>query len=337
MKSLMKQNISPKLVIPVLFTVVLFVAAVSFALLWYSRYKTLETTNEAIRNELQIALAAQSLRESCNNKPLEIPSKSSSVNGWEILEDSPIIAHALGGYQGDTYLNCLEGFLNAYQKGTRVFEADFCLTSDGYVVLRHDWDLALQDGIDNIHIPTRDTFLSTRILNRYTPLSFKDLAKLMVDYPDICIITDTKHSKPEIANVMFHSMLEDVNVSSRDVGIFNRIIIQVYSREMFESLKNGFDFPFYIYTLYQEEFDSTDEAFSKISEYCANNGIKGITLPKEWWKDSFSDIASAYSLHCFTHPVNDRDEALLFLGKGIHAVYSSFLTPADLSYRIPYH
>ena len=78
-----------------------------------------------------------------------------------------VIAHALGTVDGTEGLNCLEGFLEHYAQGVRVFEADFRMTSDGYVVLRHDWTGGLQADIRTTAIPTREEFLATPILGKY--------------------------------------------------------------------------------------------------------------------------------------------------------------------------
>jgi glycerophosphoryl diester phosphodiesterase len=50
----------------------------------------------------------------------------------------PSVAHAGGGYKGQTYLNCLECFEENYQKGHRLFEFDLMMTSDDFVVAIHD-------------------------------------------------------------------------------------------------------------------------------------------------------------------------------------------------------
>ncbi len=57
------------------------------------------------------------------------------------------------------------------------------MTSDGQVVpAAGGW----QEGI-LVSIPTRDAFLAAPLLERYTPMSFRDLLLLMEEYPDICI------------------------------------------------------------------------------------------------------------------------------------------------------
>ena len=59
---------------------------------------------------------------------------------YEWVHQYPLISHALGGIGGHIGTNSLEALLQAYRSGHRVFETDLCITSDGHLVLRHDWE-----------------------------------------------------------------------------------------------------------------------------------------------------------------------------------------------------
>lgn len=48
-----------------------------------------------------------------------------------------LLAHALGGYNGHTYLNTREAFENALKNGYLYFEVDLKLTTDGKLVCWH--------------------------------------------------------------------------------------------------------------------------------------------------------------------------------------------------------
>lgn len=61
------------------------------------------------------------------------------LSAEEILASSRTVMHGLGQLSGTSVLNCREGFDRYYTRGARVFEVDLRMTSDGQVVLRHDW------------------------------------------------------------------------------------------------------------------------------------------------------------------------------------------------------
>jgi len=251
------------------------------------------------------------------------------LSAAEILFSSKVVAHGLGSAGGEAVLNCLEGFQAQYARGARVFEVDLRMTSDLQVVLRHDWRGGWQDGVSETAVPTLEEFLEKPVLGRYTPLSFRDLLLLMEEYPDICIVTDTKFTDAEIVALQFGAMLQD----AKDLGLsylFDRVVIQVYSELSHRTIDSIHHFPYYIYTLYAEGFDRAEETFREKAEFCRENGILGITMWDYWWKESFAPIAQEYGVAVFVHTVNDAEQALSLLDSGVSAVYTDSLAPGDL-------
>lgn len=261
--------------------------------------------------------------------PFERSRPAGERSASEILADSALIAHALGAVDGYVGLNCLEGFLAAYNAGIRVFEADFRMTADGRVVLRHDWRAGWQEGISELHIPTEEEFLAKPILDRYTPLSFRDLLLMMEQYPDVCVVTDTKFLDAEAVTAQFGAMAQD----ARALGLsylFDRMIVQVYSPKHFEIVNNLCRFAHYIYTFYQDGFSGTEDEFRSRVQFARENGIEGVTMRSDLWDGSWSPVADEYGVRVYAHTVNDAGEARRLLERGVSGVYSDMLTPADL-------
>lgn len=260
----------------------------------------------------------------------------SGLSAADILAGTQVIAHGMGAVEelwteGSAPLNCLEGFLEGYEAGVRVFEADLRLTRDGKVVLRHDWwPSDWQEGINGASVPTREEFLSKPIFGMYTPLSFLDLLLLLEEYPDICIITDTKFTDPDVIFIQFQSMVADARALDR-LDLFQRIAIQLYSGPMRQCLDNIYPFPHRIYTLYAEGFGQTAEAFRERAAYCAEKGIQGIAMWDDWWDPAYGAIAQEYGVAVYVHTVNDASAARELLESGVDAVYSDILTPGDLT------
>ena len=262
-------------------------------------------------------------------QPAEKEKPAGERTAWEILADARLITHGMGEVDGITTLNCLEGFQAQYGQGVRVFEVDLRLTADQQVVLRHDWRAGWQSGISEISIPTMKEFLSRPILRKYTPLSFRDLLLLMEEYPDICVITDTKFTDAEVVTLQFRSMLRD----AEELGLsylFDRMIIQVYDQLMFRVVDSVRHFDYYIYTLYTDGFARTEADFREKADFCAENGIMGITMWDYWWREDYASIAREKGLKVFAHTVNDPEAARSLLDGGVSGIYTDSLTPADL-------
>lgn len=262
--------------------------------------------------------------------PTEKEKPADEADAETLLRTAAVIEHAMGEADGVAMLNCLEGFEQAYANGVRVFEADFRLTRDDAVVLRHDWRAGWQEGISEREIPTLEEFLASPILGRYTPLSFRNLLELMERYPDVCIVTDSKYVDAEIVTKEFEAMVADAH----ELGLtylFDRMAVQVYSKLMFSVVDNIYHFPHYIYTLYNDNFRGTDEDFLSRADFCRENGILGVTMWHTDWRESFSPLAKGYGLMTFVHTVNDAAYAQSLRAAGVSAVYTDSLLPADLA------
>lgn len=250
--------------------------------------------------------------------------------GREILEGHRVIAHALGPSRDWVGRNCLEGFDLAYDGGTRIFEADIRLTADGDLALRHDWGNSLVTGYAPGWVSTMDEFMSfDPILGKYTPLSFRDLLTLMDDHPDMLVITDTKLLEQEAASTQLTLMVNE----AREMGllyVFDRMYIQLYNTEMYDTARRVYDFPHYILTLYALGFDDTVEMFTGLADFCAEHGIEGITMWDYWWRPEYREILESRGLLGFVHTVNDVSEAKLLFSQGVAGIYTDILTEKKL-------
>lgn len=251
-------------------------------------------------------------------------------SGPAILQNSNYIAHALGlASTQDKFaepMNCLEGFQTSYKNGTRVFEADFRFTRDGQVILRHDWWHDNQDNISWSVVPDLETFLNTEYHGGYTPLSFKDLLKLMDEYPDVTLITDTKFTESDIFFLQFDAMLRDTRELNLE-HVWDRIIVQCYNANMHTALSKTYpEIKHYLYTMYQDGwFDQKESTFEEKCKAWYEKGAIGITMDATVWHPEFKAIADKYDLMVFVHTVNDADKAAEFLKQGIDAIYTDYL------------
>ena len=329
--------------------------------------KTEEPTPPAAQEAQEAALSAEEENipawlEPAEETVTEKEPPEDALSAPDILADASLIAHGMGavaapedgaadsgdpdgGASGDetadaltdangrelvTVLNCLEGFQAQYAAGVRVFEADLRLTSDMEVVLRHDWRAGWQEGVSETSIPTLEEFLETPVLGEYTPLSFQDLLLLMEEYPDVCIITDTKFTEAEVVTAQFTAMLSD----AKELGLtylFDRFVIQVYDELMFKVVDGLHHFPHYIYTLYATGFAGTEDAFREAASFCADNGFLGLTLWDYWWREAYAPIARELGVAVYVHTVNDAQDARELLDQGVSGIYTDTLTPADLT------
>lgn len=235
---------------------------------------------------------------------------------------SPLIIHAMGLVNGLPYTNSLEAFQVHYANGQRYFETDFSVTSDDQLVARHDWSGWWQEGIDEEHVPTEAVFLNTPIFGSFTPLSLKDIIFLMQQYEDVYIITDTKDSDPILARKEISILVKTVREMDA-MDVLDRFVIQFYNTEMYEAIKDLYDFPDYIFTLYAVWYGDESE-FVDYCRFCVSNGVRTITMWDYRYAGNpkLSQIAERYGIAIYVHTVNDRETAEEMFSLGAYGIYT---------------
>lgn len=246
--------------------------------------------------------------------------------------DHPFIAHALGGIDNYTYTNSYEAFIENYQKGHRVFEADLILTEDGHLVARHDWRVEMAEILEQ-EIPenrlgmpwTLEEFQNTRILDeKYTPITFEDIAKLMSRYKDMYIVTDTKDKEQDMITQQFQAIIDTAD--RIDPSILERIIPQIYNQEMYGYVQEVWPFPEVIYSLYMS-LDTNDQ----VIDFAKKNGIKIIAMPTERAQHEFVTHLKENGILSYVHTVNEFTQIEAYKAIGVHGFYTDFITTDTLN------
>lgn len=219
-------------------------------------------------------------------------------NGWRILlavlllpaalaiatypcqwaHDSPLVAHALGAVGERTYSNSLEAFQASYARGFRAFEVDLSLTTDNQLVAIHDWTTQTMNLLEIPMVPGREGlalslagFKRVKIFKIYTPLSFRDLAGLMAQYPDLTVITDIKIlTGPEVRSA-YGSLIADARLAG--AAVLDRIAPHVSNQEMVDALDALYPFKTMVFTLYGCTYNYKERMAS-----AEKNGLRIISL-----------------------------------------------------------
>ncbi len=235
------------------------------------------------------------------------------------------IGHSFGMIDGYDYTGSYEAFEQNYIAGQRVFEIDLLPTSDQKLVLRHKWNDEIQKGFSNANIPSEAEFLSEKIYGYLTPLSFNDLCYLMRKCPDMYIVTDTKYVDAERMVPEFEIMT-DTLADFQDIQ--DRIIIQVYTKEMFDIVA-GLGYRQVLLTLYNIWEGDTAE-FTELCRYCVNEKIDTITIREKYYDLEIQKIADRYGIFLYLHTINDIDIAKDYIKKGVQGVYTDTIMPNDM-------
>jgi glycerophosphoryl diester phosphodiesterase len=243
-----------------------------------------------------------------------------------------IVAHAMGGIHNYTYTNTLDAFVANYEQGTRVFETDLLLTTDDKLIARHEWTANMSKLLgQQTVLPAAkqgtvlnyEEVMGSPILDIYSPLDIEKIMDLMVIYPDAYIVTDTKELEPERATKQFQLIVEAAE--KRDPALLQRIVPQIYSRDMLDVVNQVYAFPEVIFTLYQ-----TQDSDEVVINFAKQNGVD-ITMPTVRATKSFVRKLKNAGARVYVHTVNDEKEILELSRMGVDGFYTDFVSENDLN------
>lgn len=242
------------------------------------------------------------------------------------------VSHGLGSINGELITNSYEAFITNYAQGHRVFEIDLLFTEDDVLIARHDWEkyLIAKLGLDEVIPADRqgsalsyDEFKQHKMLGKYEPLAWSDVLELMVQYPDIYIITDTKQIEPDEFNHMFERIIH--TAQAIDPTLLDRIVPQIYNEPMLAPLREMYDFPSIIYTLYT--IYDTDE---QVIEFVRANGIDVVTVSNTRITKNLVTSLNKLGVPTYVHTIDDEEEIKKFKKMGVYGFYTNSLTEEEV-------
>ena len=239
-------------------------------------------------------------------------------------ENYKTIAHALGGIGDKTYLNSKESFLAGYQMGCRLFEVDLVKTSDNVWVCRHSWyqSLGQWEG-DEKKVLSSEEFLSRPIYGKYTPITFEDLLVLLSDYPDAFVMLDSKQYSLRNYQKTVEDYADYIELAEAAgvPDVMRQVIPEIYNQAMFAGTALLYDFPGYIYSLWQEYSIKLTE----IAAFCREKNIQAATVYYKYWSEDVQEIFDKKGIRLYIYTVNDLKEAQYYMQEGAAGVCSDYL------------
>lgn len=161
-------------------------------------------------------------------------------------EELTVILHAGGSMDGMTHLNAQETFEYYYDLGYRYFEYDLRLSSDGRIIATHAWEHL---SVKNPKEITYEEFKALRLENGYTPANEEWLMETIKNHPDVNIVIDAKMDSTE-GDAAVLSRLEELE-GIYGIDISPNIIPEVFSKEMWDIVKESTTFDRYFFSHYK--------------------------------------------------------------------------------------
>ena len=252
-----------------------------------------------------LALAAVLVLASCG--------QSHAVNESEYVYPQ-LIAHAGGAIWGYRYTNSLEAINAAYAAGFRYIELDFELTSDGSIVLIHDWEAMAERMLFSEGVRTREEFLSSPTFMRLTLLDAAGLKKWMDSHDDCYIITDVKVSHNA---AVLRKLKQELGKASE------RLIPQIYSTEQYDEVR-ALGFSNIILTVYKMDADG-----EKLSAFIRDHELWAVTIAFSRLTEEFLGAvkSAGRDTAVYAHTVNTLSDFENWKPLGLTGIYTDYFVP----------
>ena len=235
------------------------------------------------------------------------------------LEELDYIAHAGGSPYGlnqlPTYTNSRQAFDVSYANGFRAFEFDLITLGDGTVTLAHDGHEDRYGLKKEFRESTRSDVEGRRYDGIFEVLFAEDLIEMMVEFPDIWIILDSKWDHEIIAQVL-------VDLAPND-QVRDRMVPHMASADHVEALKDVYAFPEQMIAVYR--WAGTDFDVARRKE------LFDIDNVMMWWDSRWSpatqDTMEAAGLNVWVHTPDEGALIQSFLDMGIRVYSGGLIAP----------
>lgn len=251
------------------------------------------------------------------------PPNIGSAN-YTALDNHVLIGHAGSGINAGTYSNSKEAIDKAVDHGFTYIEVDFLQVKNGDWVLMHDWNRTHlryfsrfprlpQTFLKSNHIipDSAEHFKRRKMRFGLTQMSLQDLALWLQENPKLKVVTDIKGS----------NLVGLTAIKTAMKGKTDQIIPQIYTVDEYKNV-HLMGYEHIIFTAYKSSMSA-----QAIADFCKNNELFALTVPKRWITKDVMSILSKSSVPVFTHTVNNPDEAGKYSQLGVKGFYTDYLIP----------
>lgn len=272
-----------------------------------------------------------------------------SLAEYEPLENEPgawytkyhFIAHSGGAVDGRCYTNSVQAWELSYANGNRVFDADMAFTTDNILVLRHDWNDNLEQGIimkeshsytDANGMPRQivsqeqmdyAAFKSTKMYYKYDAMSCEDMLNYMASHEDIYVACDMKDDV-----IVSYQYLVDKAVEMGVQDVLNRIIVNLYDYDLYDSIMDIFHFK----NVTMRQFFSSPNNYYELIAFCVTHDIHVVNVSSCYMKDEGIQLLKNYGIHVIVAVVDYISDMHSYYELGADGAVTNFLYESDWAY-----
>lgn len=222
-----------------------------------------------------------------------------------------VIAHAAGAVCGYTYTNSLDALDSSYARGFRYFEMDFSWTTDGKLVLLHDWSIMPKYFNAKVGPYSFSDFLALNMVCGLRQMSLDDLALWISKHPNVHIVSDFKAGNLRGLGL----------ISIQHPEIVKNIIPQIYRFREYRPVRS-LGYQNIILTLYVAGYNP-----GLILRFAHDNPVYAVTMPLDHALTGLPRTLDKAGIRSYVHTINDTNTYKNLIGLSAFGVYSDSIRP----------
>lgn len=243
---------------------------------------------------------------------------------------NPLMAHSFGGMNGKTYHNTLPALKQGIKNGYQYFEVDLSYTTDGRLVLCHGWTEANCKHTGFTYSPEFQDMTYNQIMGMQVHgndiMDARQFYRYLKKYSKYTFEIDFHNISGLEMQKRVVSMLHDFK---HDRKVMDRLLIQAYSRDMYESIDSIYHFKHYQYLVGKNIHD-----LDNIITYCLDHGICAVALRFNLAKPEFVRKIRNAGLYILCYTVNkDLTLAKNLLDSGVSTLCTDYITEDSLKHQ----
>ena len=249
-------------------------------------------------------------------------------NYKKTVAESNYIRHALGAFDGHIYLNTIEAADFWYEKGSRLFEVDVRITSDGVPVLSHGWnksglpkDFPFPFDTEKSSI-THEEFKKSLLWGKYKASDIHELADFLEKHQDAYIMIDIGRANYTETKKIYRAIVREVNNNS----ILSRFIVGGHTTDAIMAVKETYDFS--LYNLYYARDNIREDVIKtpyQFIRFCDENHISSFSIAAERFTDWLAEQFKNAALISYLFTIDKNNEAGWYRVRGASVIGTNTL------------
>lgn len=188
--------------------------------------------------------------------------------------------------------------------------------------VKYELDTLKVKQIDKKDTPSYQEFISSKIYNKYTPMSYIDVVEFMKRHLDAYIVCDAKENIEKSYRYI---------VDHTEEELLDRVIVSIYRKEDLKTISAVYPFQ----NIMLRQYNNYPHNYYELISFCLDNNIQAITIEENYFINDDISLFQKYNIKLYVAVVDSLPKFSDYrkkIGKHNVGVVSNFIYENDMMY-----